>query len=154
MKRNRTLLLALAISALAPLPLLAQSGPPQGGRAGAMGARLLLEQGSVEYLVTKAADLQLSSEQTTRLQAIGAKWAESTKTSREQIRAGMPQRGQGGDREAMMQRMQELQPLMQKLREDDQKSLDEALQLLGEEQQTKAKALLDERARNARPRRG
>ncbi|HEX6307568.1 MAG TPA: hypothetical protein VFZ69_05230 [Longimicrobiales bacterium] len=154
MKRNRSLLLALTMSVLAPLPLLAQSGPPPGGRGGAMTARLLLEQGSVEYLVAKAADLQLTAEQTAQLQAIGSKWAEATKQSREQIRAEMPQRGQGGDREAMMQRMQELRPRMEKLREEDQKALDEALGLLGAEQQTKAKALLEERAQNARPRRG
>src|SRR5690606_16207557 len=97
MTRSRTVLMALALTMLAPLPLLAQGGPPQ-GRGGMMGARLLLEQGSVEYLVTKAADLQLGDAEKKQLETIGAKWAETTKASRDSIRASMPQQGQGGDR--------------------------------------------------------
>jgi hypothetical protein len=153
MKRGKTLLTALAVSMLAPLPLLAQTADQPQRRGGMMAARLLVEQGSVEYLVTKATDLQLKADQTTQLEAIGVKWAEATKGSREQIGAAMPQPGQTPDREAMMQRMQELRPVMEKLREDDQAALDEALKLLDAAQQTKAKALLEERAQNARPRR-
>lgn len=158
MKHGRSLTMALAVSLLAPLPLLAQGGG-QGGRGpagGVMSARLLVEQGSVEYLVTKAADLELTSDQTKQLEAIGAKWSEATKESREQIRGMMPQPGQaaGGDREAAMQRLQQMRPIAEKLDEEDRKALGEALALLNDAQQTRAKALLDERRQNARPRRG
>ena len=122
---------------------------------GAMSARLLLDQGSVEYLVTKAADLGLTTEQKTGLEAIGVRWSAATKESREQIRTRLPQRGQGagGNREEMMQRLQEMRPFAEKVDEEDRKTLAEALGLLNEEQQTRAKALLEERRQNARPRR-
>jgi hypothetical protein len=147
--------MALVVMTLAPLPLLAQGGQGQ-GRGGMMSARLLVEQGSVEYLVTKAADLQLNADQKTGLEAIGAKWAETTKESREKVKAGMPQAGQagGGDREAMMARMQELRPLMTEIAAEDTKAVEEAMKLLDETQQAKAKTLLTERAEAARPRRG
>jgi Spy/CpxP family protein refolding chaperone len=157
MKHGRSFTIALAVSLLAPLPLLAQGGGQgRGGMGGMMSARLLVEQGSVEYLVTKAADLELTADQTTQLESIGAKWAEATKESREQIRSMLPQPGQrmGGDRDAMMQRMRQMQPLAQKLNEDDEEALVEALALLDDAQQTKAKALLEERRQSARPRRG
>jgi hypothetical protein len=160
MKRGRSLVMALAVMMLAPLPLLAQGGGMgQGGRGGAgglMGARLLLDQGSVEFLVTKAADLTLDADQTKKLQTIGAAWAEATKESRETVRKEMPQPGQGmggGDRDAMMARFQAIMPLVAKIQEEDEKSLEEANKLLNESQQAKAKQLLEERREAARPRR-
>jgi hypothetical protein len=68
----------------------------------------------------------------------------------------MPQAGQagGGDREAMMARMQELRPLMTEIAAEDTKAVEEAMKLLDETQQAKAKTLLTERAEAARPRRG
>jgi hypothetical protein len=150
--------LTLALTMLAPLPALAQGGTQGQGRGmgGAMAARLLVDQGSVEYLVTKSEDLKLTADQTKRLEVIGAAYSASTRESREQIRSMLPQPGQaaGGDREAMMQRMQQVRPLADKLIEDDQKSLDEAILPLDDAQKEKVKALLDERRQNARPRRG
>jgi Spy/CpxP family protein refolding chaperone len=155
MKKVYALVVALAVMMLAPLPLVAQGGGMGQGRGGMGAARLLLEQGSVEYLVTKAADLALDAEQTASLQMIGADWAESTKESREKARKELPQPGQagGGDREAMRARIQALQPVMAALQEQDEKALAEAMKVLNETQQTKAKQLLDERRENARPRR-
>ena len=159
MKNGRPLALALAVTLLAPLPLLAQGGG-QGGRGGmgggAMSARLLIDQGSVEYLVTKAGDLGLTAEQKTGLEAIGVRWSAVTKESREQIRTRLPQPGEraGGNREEMMQRLQEMRPFAEKVDEEDRKALAEALTLLNQEQQTKARTLLEERRQNARPRRG
>ncbi|MEX1181780.1 MAG: hypothetical protein WEF86_00995 [Gemmatimonadota bacterium] len=157
MKGNRFFLVAIMLLA-APLPLFAQGGGAGGGRGGMMSSRALLEQGSVEYLVTHAAHLQLSAEQTSGLQTIGAAWSAATKESREQVSASMPARAQGeaaaGNREAMMQRMQELRPVLQKLTEDDQKALDEALALLSDPQKAEARKLLEERAAAMRPRRG
>lgn len=158
MKHGRTLAMALAVTMLAPLPLLAQGGgQARGGMGGGMSARLLVDQGSVEYLVTKATDLELTADQTAKLEVIGAKWAESTKDSREQLKGMLPQPGQGqamgGDREAARQRMQAMRPLAEKLTEADEKALAEALALLAEPQQARAKSLLEERAMEARPRR-
>jgi Spy/CpxP family protein refolding chaperone len=148
--------IALAVTLLAPLPLLAQGGAQgRGAMGGVMSARLLIDQGSVEYLVTRAADLTLNEDQRTQLEAIAVKWADDTKESRERIKGMLPQRGQaaGGDREAMMQRLEQVSPLAEKLTEDDQKALDEAVKVLDDAQREKAKALLDERRQNARPRR-
>ena len=155
MKNRRQLVIALAVTLLAPLPLLAQGGAQgRGAMGGVMSARLLIDQGSVEYLVTRAADLTLNEDQRTQLEAIAVKWADATRESREQIKGMLPQRGQAaGDREAMMQRLEQARPLAEKLTEDDQKALDEALKVLDDAQREKAKALLDERRQNARPRR-
>jgi Spy/CpxP family protein refolding chaperone len=155
MKQSRSLVMALAVMLLAPLPLLAQGGGMGQGRGGMGSARLLVEHGSVEYLVTKAADLALDDEQTAKLQTIGTAWSESTKESREKVRTELPQPGQaaGGDREAMMARFQALQPVMAALQEEDDKALAEAMKVLNDTQQAKAKELLDERRANARPRR-
>jgi hypothetical protein len=159
MNRGRSLITALIVMLLAPLPLLAQQGGGQGrGMGGGMGgARLLLEQGSVEFLVTKAADLKLTDEQSAGLKAIGEKWAEATKEERTKIRAELPQPGRGagagGDRQAMMQRLQAVQPLMEKVRAEDEKAVAEALKLLDETQQASAKKILEER-RPPQPPRG
>jgi hypothetical protein len=163
--RGRSLTMAMTLLLLAPLQLLAQAGG-QGRGAGQQGpggalmtARTLLEHGSVEYLADKAADLQLTAEQTEALKAIGATWSEETKSSRSRIQAVMPAPGQppmggGGDRQARMMQMQELMPVMQKLVDDDEKALGEAMKLLSEPQQTTARLLLDERRESMRPRRG
>jgi hypothetical protein len=164
MKRARSLMVALAVLALVPMPLLAQGGGQrQGGMGGGpggglMAARALLDEGSVEFLVGKAAELELTADQSASLKLIGTAWSESTKESRARIRAVLPQPGQGmgagGDRQAMMQQLQALQPEMQKLQEDDEMALEEAMQLLAEPQQARAKQLLAERAERMRPRRG
>lgn len=152
MMRTRPILLALAVTLLAPLPLLAQGGGQRMG-GGMMGARALLETGSVEFLVTRAEDLQLTGEQVTALAAIGAKWSADTKETRARITADLPQPGQmgGGDREALMARFQALQPHMQKLQEDDDKAIAEAMKHLNETQQAAAKRLVDERRQPRRP---
>lgn len=151
-------MMALAVSALVPLPLLAQGGGQGGqpGRGGMMAARALVEQGSVEFLVSKAAELSIGDAQKAQLQAIATRWAETVKEPREQVKAGMPQAGQpqGGDREAMMARMQTLRPHMQKLVDEDAKALEAAMKLLDDTQRVAAKTLLDERAASMRPRRG
>lgn len=164
MRRVQSFVVALAVLALVPMPLLAQGGGQgrgmggPGGPGGLMAARMLLDEGSVEFLAGKATELQLTAEQTTQLKTIGAAWSEATKESREKVRAALPQPGQGmgagGDRQAMMQRMQDLQPVMQKLQEDDGKSVEEAMKVLTEPQQARAKTLLEERAESMRPRRG
>jgi hypothetical protein len=155
MMRTRSILMALIVTMLAPLPLLAQGGGQgRGGMGGgAMAARMLLEQGSVEFLVSKATDLQLNEEQATAMKAIGAKWAEETKANRDRIRADMPQAGGmgGGDREALMQRFQALQPLFMQLQESDEKAMAEAMKHLNETQQATAKKLVEERRAPRRP---
>ncbi|CAN5893789.1 hypothetical protein BH23GEM9_BH23GEM9_35110 [soil metagenome] len=155
--KSRSIVTALVVMLLAPLPLLAQQGGGQGrgGMAGGglMGARVLMEQGSVEFLTTKAADLQLNEEQVPGLKVIGEKWATDTKEDRAKVLAELPQGGQGagGDRQAMMQRLQGLQPVMQKIREADQLAVTEALKLLNETQQAAATKLIEERRQPRRP---
>jgi hypothetical protein len=153
MKHSRSIMLAMAVTLLAPLPLLAQAGGQgRGGMGGpGMAGRGLVEQGSVEFLVTKAAELGLAAEQKEGLAAIGAKWAEETKPSREKIRAEMPTQGMGGDRQAMMQRLQAIRPLLQELQAEDEKAVAEAMKLLTEAQQATAKKLLEERLTQRRP---
>jgi hypothetical protein len=163
MMRVRPLTIALAVLLLAPLQVIAQAGG-QGGGMGQQGpggalmtARTLLEHGSVEFLTGKAADLQLTDAQALALATIGAKWSEDTKASRSRIQAVMPAPGQpmgGGDRQGLMQQMQELMPVMQKLVEEDEKALGEAMKSLSDAQQATARRLLDERRESMRPRRG
>jgi Spy/CpxP family protein refolding chaperone len=159
MMRMRTLTLVLAVLLLAPVPLLAQQRGgmgQQGPGAGLMAARAVLEQGSVEYLASRAADLQLTDEQAGALKAIGEEWARDTKPARDQVRSALPAPGQApaGDRQAMMQQMMALMPVMQKLVEDDEKAVAEAMKALSEEQQATAKKLLEERREAMRMRRG
>jgi hypothetical protein len=151
--RSRSIIMALVVMLVAPLPLLAQQGGGQRGGMGgaAMAARALLEHGSVEFIASKAAELKLTEEQTTALKVIGAKWSEETKDARAKIAAELPQGGAmgggmgGGDREALMQRMQALTPVMQKLQDDDAKALAEAMKLLDESQQAAAAKMVEER---------
>jgi hypothetical protein len=153
--RSRSIIMALVVMLVAPLPLLAQQGGGQRGGmgGGALAARVLLEQGSVEFIASKAAELKLTEEQATALTAIGARWTEETKASRAKIAAGMPQAGDmggmggmgGGNREALMQRFQALAPMMQKLQEDDATAMAEAMKLLDETQQVAARRMVDER---------
>jgi hypothetical protein len=156
MKRIRPLLIAAAVVLVAPLQLVAQQGGQGRPGGGTMGARQLVEQGSVEFLVTKAADLQLTQEQTTDLTAIGTAWAEATKEDRAKLAAELPQPGQGGggDMQAMRDRLQSLMPVMQKVREADEKAVADALKLLNETQQAAAKKLLEERRPQGRGPRG
>jgi hypothetical protein len=153
--RSRSIIMALVVMLVAPLPLLAQQGGGQRGGmgGGALAARALLEQGSVEFIATKAAELKLTEEQTTALKVIGAKWSEETKDARAKIAAELPQAGGmgGGDREALMQRFQALQPLFMQLQESDEKAMAEAMKHLNETQQATAKKLVEER--RAAPRR-
>jgi Spy/CpxP family protein refolding chaperone len=155
--RGRSLNVAVALLLLAPLHVAAQGGGPGGMGGGALaGSRALLEQGSVEFLAMKQAELQLTTEQVATLTELGQKWAEETKPSRDRIRAVLPAPGQppAGDRQAMMQQLMELQPVMQKLMDDDQKALDEAMKSLSAEQQATARGLLEERRNSMRVRRG
>lgn len=160
MKRGRSLMVALAVMMLAPLPLLAQGGGMGGAQGrGGMGmgaARALVEQGSVGFLMSKAADLKLTAGQKRQLQALATAWAETVRESQAQVKSALPQPGQGmggGDREAMMARFQTLQPHIRKLVEEDAKAMEEALKLLDDEQKAAAKSLLQQRSPDSRPRR-
>jgi hypothetical protein len=150
--RSRSIIMAVVVMLVAPLPLLAQQGGQRGGMGGGvMAARALLEQGSVEFIASKAAELKLTEEQTAALQVIGARWSEDTKDSRAKITAELPQAGGmgsgmgAGGREALMQRFQALAPVMQKLQEDDAKAMAEAMKLLDESQQATAAKMVEER---------
>jgi hypothetical protein len=166
MARTRTLVAALALTLLVPAMASAQQGGGMGrggmggqGMGGMMAARNLVEQGSVEFLVSKAADLRLTEEQSTALKAIAAKWAEDNKEPREQLRPLMPQQGQGmgggmgggGDMQAMRARFEQMMPLMQKLVETDEKAMEEALKHLDETQQATSRRLIQERNQPRRP---
>lgn len=165
--RTRTLVLALAVAALVPTSAFAQQGGQGGmgrgmggqGMGGLMAARNLVEQGNVAFLAGRS-ELQLTAEQTAALRVIAERWDAETKEAREQVRPLMPAPGQagagmggmgGGDRQAMMQRFQELAPVIQKLVEDDRKALDEAMKHLSEAQQATARRLVEERNQPRRP---
>ena len=165
--RTRTLVLALAVAALVPTSAFAQQGGGQGGMgrggmggqgmAGLMAARNLVEQGNVAFLAGRS-EMQLTAEQSAALRVIAERWDAETKEAREQVRPLLPQPGQagpggmgGGDRQAMMQRFQEMAGVIQKLVEDDRKAVDEAMKHLNETQQATARRLLEERNQPRRP---
>jgi hypothetical protein len=163
MMRTRSLVVALVVLLLAPAAAFAQQGGGmgrggmgQGGMGALLAARNLVEQGNVEFLLTKAADLQLTADQSAALKVIAEKFAADTKAPREQLRAVMPQPGQGmggmgGDPQAMRVRLMEAAPVMEKLVADDGKAMDEAMKHLNATQQTKARELIEARNQPRRP---
>jgi hypothetical protein len=164
MMRSRSFIVALAVLVLAPVAASAQQGGMgRGGMGqgmgGLMAARNLVEQGSVEFLLSKGTELQLTAEQSAALKTIADKWTADTKAPREQLAPMLPAGGQavaamgagGGDMQALRQRFEQMAPVMQKLVEDDQKAVADALKHLGETQQAAARRLLEERNQPRRP---
>jgi hypothetical protein len=161
MMRTRSLAVALVIALLAPAAAFGQGGQGrggmgQGGQGGLMAARNLVEQGNVEFLLTKAADLQFTAEQSAALKVIADKFTADTKEPREQLSAVLAQFGQGmggggGDMQAMRGRIEQIMPMAMKLAEDDQKAVEEAMKHLNDGQKAKARQLIEERNRPRRP---
>jgi hypothetical protein len=163
--RRRSLTVAFALALLVPAAAFAQQGG--GGRGGmgggqAMGglmaARNLMEQGNVEFLMSKAADLQLTAEQSTSLKVIAEKWTADTKEARDQVRpvlgqaqGGMGGMGGGGDMQAMRARLEQMAPHVQKMVDADRAAMDEAMKLLNDTQKESARRMVEQRNQPRRP---
>ena len=85
---SRTIL-GVAAALLLPLSLVAQA--PGGGRSGGFAAaRLLLDQGSAEFLASKAAELTLTDRQEVQLTELATKFKDATNSERERLAAILP----------------------------------------------------------------
>ena len=130
----------------------------QGRGPGMMGARALIEQGSVGFLASKKDDLKADDALIAKLNEIEKTFAAKTADDRAKLKEGLPQPGQGmnagGDRDAMRDRMQALRPMMDAVTAADEEAKKEAMALLSDEQKKTAESLLQARMEALRPRRG
>lgn len=109
-----------------------------------------LDQGSVQYLVTKRSELQLTADQVAKLTAIGRRWSEATQASRDALRSAVGQAGQQmqrreGDRQQLQAQFQRILPHAMLVQQEDMKAFEEAMRLLQPEQQRRSKALIEAR---------
>ena len=109
-----------------------------------------LDEGSVQYLVTKGADLQLTRDQVVRLNAIGRQWSEATQASRQALRTALQRVGQQAprrdvDRQELQAQLQQILPHAMLVQQEDVKAFEEALRVLQPAQQRRAKALIEAR---------
>lgn len=171
----RTIPLALLAAALvaAPTPAPAQvAGPPAARQERPPHAPL-------ERLLERRAELGLTDEQVTRLQAIQARLQEQNAPLREQVRAARPahaphpRRMTPEQRAEMRERMQamtpeqrremrgqmrarlqehrgELEPVMRQLRENRRAAMDQVREVLTDEQEARLREMMEQR-RERRP---
>ena len=109
-----------------------------------------LDEGSVQYLVTKGADLQLTRDQVVRLNAIGRQWSEATQASRQALRTALQRAGQqvprrDVDRQELQAQLQQILPHAMLVQQEDVKAFEEAMRVLQPAQQRRAKALIEAR---------
>ena len=149
--------------ALSPLSLAAQQqqqqranqGPPQMAeimQAVTLGLSML-DEGNVQYLLARDKELGLTDDQYAKMREIGIRWLRATRASRDTLRATLqtdPQTVRNMQQQDMRARMQQLMPHGILLVTEDSKALEEAFKLLQPAQQTKAKALLQQRVESVK----
>lgn len=161
--RHRGLWIAV-VSLLAPVALAAQEPAPRGGAAQPMSP--------LTRILEHRAELGLSAEQVTRLEAIEQRLQERIAPLQEQMREArgeMPARGMRGARgargergqrraprpmspeqraaarermEETRERMDEMRPAMEELRESRQEAMEEIREVLTEDQQERVRQLM------------
>ncbi len=124
---RKAMVLAFAMLAV-PALASAQGGPPGGGRG-------MMQQNVAKLLIDKQADLSLTAEQVTKLEAVAKKIDEKTTPIMADLRKA---RESGAGREVMMGKMQELRGVSDEAFEKDIKPV------LSEEQATKAAKIIEE----------
>lgn len=161
MRQIHRLLLAAALIAL-PAVAEAQQNPPanRGGRMmqGQMSERMQ-QRSPVQFFLDHKAELRLTPEQVTRLEAIGAELQARNQPLREQMMAARGERsGERPTREEMAQRRQEMAerrkamaPLMEEMQKNNATAREEIQALLNPEQQKVAKDLLQAQRQERRP---
>jgi hypothetical protein len=113
----------------------------------------MLDEGNVQYLLARDKELELTDDQHAKMREIALGWLRATRASRDTLRAVMktdPQTMRGMQQQDMFGRMQQLMPHGMLLVQEDRKALEEAFSLLRPAQQTKARALLQQRLDGAK----
>lgn len=113
----------------------------------------MLDEGNVQYLLARDKELELTDDQHAKMREIALGWLRATRASRDTLRAVMktdPQTLRGMQQQDMFGRMQQLMPHGLLLVQEDRKALVEVFGLLRPAQQTKAKALLEQRLEGAK----
>ncbi|MBV9773321.1 MAG: hypothetical protein JO040_05195 [Gemmatimonadetes bacterium] len=146
---RKVLLLAALLTAPAPAlvaqtaqyPAPAAAGRPQQGMMRSPIARLLEQRDT----------LRLTAEQVTRLEAIDRDLQQQNQPYTQQLQQLRPEGGQrredmsDADREAMRERFEQLRPLMEKMRSNNQAAMEKAKAVLTPEQQQLAQSLMPQR---------
>mgnify|MGYP000053028929 CR=1 FL=1 len=136
--------LAILALALAPAVVAAQDQPRGPG-----GAMQRLRRNPVAAILERRADLQLTNEQVAKLEAIRKKLDEQNApllAKLDEARGNAPGGGAPASdeqREAMRQRMAELRPVLQQVRENNRKAIEEASAVLTPEQRQKVRGILE-----------
>jgi hypothetical protein len=142
-----------------PGALAAQAGPP-GRAAGPM--QMMAQRSPVDIILEHRADLKLSDDQVTKLEAIDRAVEEKNRPHVEKIRETMgnaPTRPGGmqnmtpQEREAMRARREAVRPLMEKIQANNQEGLKQAEEVLAPDQRSQARELIRQ-AQERRPRPG
>lgn len=133
----------LAAALLVPVALSAQQGPPGGAPGRGMGMRM---RSPIAIAIDHKADLTLTDDQVTKLQAIDAKLTEKNAPIRQKMQEARPQGVNFQDmtdeqRQAMRDKVM---PLMQELMANTQEARTEAEKLLKPEQVTKLQEILQQ----------
>lgn len=149
MRNIRTAIGVLAALGLAAAPAVAQAGP--GGRGGmgrgmAAGGPAAMARNPVEVLLDHGADLALTDEQATRLEAIRDHVAQENGPRWEQLRSAFGDKAPADmtveERQELRERMRALDPVRSEIRETNRKAMDDARAVLTPEQAEKLPGLM------------
>ncbi len=158
MRQIHRLLLAAALLAL-PAAAQAQQTPPanRGGRMmqDQMQGRMQL-QSPIQIFLDNKAQLRLTAEQVTQLEAIGAELEARNKPLREKMLEARGGAADGGrpSREERAEMRQKLAPIMQEMQKNNAAARDQIMDLLNAEQKKVARDLLEARRQDRRPGQG
>jgi Spy/CpxP family protein refolding chaperone len=151
---RRSMMMALSLALMVPAVGVAQR--PDGPRM-RDGREMPMRPpaGGVALMLEKKADLKLTDDQVTRLEAIQARYAERTAPLRARADSLRPDRGerQDLDANALRQRRQAGAEIMTLMREEGQTARTEALALLSNDQQQKVQEMEQSRRKEMEARR-
>lgn len=136
---------ALLVMAILTVPGVAAAQGPGGGQ--------FMARNSVSYLLENREQLKLTADQAKKLEAINQKLLEKNRPIFEQIQAMRPAGGfQSLSQEERQARREQMRPLLEQLRANDDEAVKEVLAVLGPEQQKTANELLAARREQMRGR--
>jgi Spy/CpxP family protein refolding chaperone len=161
MGRLRASMTVMAALVLVAAPLAAQDGPTRGERPAmvrGMGGQAGMVANPARAALERRADLELTAEQVSRLEAIQARVEQQNAAHREAMRSAMGDMQPGAmrmmtpeQRQQLRARMQELQPLREQAQEANRAAAVEVRAVLTAEQQARLQELRREAVEARRP---
>jgi Spy/CpxP family protein refolding chaperone len=138
-----------AAALLMPVTAMAQDETrPEDGMRGSPG---VMQQNTIEWLLTRKEEFRPTGEQVARLEAISKQLTEANAARREELRKTREEAMNGGDRRASFEK---LRPVLEELRKQDEAATKEALTVLNDEQKKVVEELLEARRKEMQERRG